>query len=307
MYEEFYGLKEKPFNLTPDPKYVFFSANFKEALDHLLYVIKQREGFAVLTGDIGRGKTTLCRTLLKTLDKKVKTALIFNPLLSELDLLRAINEDFGIHAEANSKKELIDALNAFLLEQLSANGNAILIIDEAQTLSPPLLEQLRILSNLETEKEKLLQIILVGQPELISKLQFPALRQLNQRISIRTSLRPLTSREVQQYIYHRLVIAGDRGNVRFTRGAARKVYKFSRGVPRLINLACDRALLAGYVKSSPRITSSMVQEGIQSLGNYKEEWQNKNPFLRHGLFPAAIIGLLLIILALILSIKWWPS
>ncbi len=304
MYEEFYGLKEKPFSLTPDPKYVFFSKNFKEALDHILYAINQREGFVVLTGDIGRGKTTLCRTLLQSMDEKAKTALIFNPLLSELELLQAINQDFGIRADANSKKELIDALNAFLLEQLSADGHAILIIDEAQNLSLPLLEQLRILSNLETDKEKLLQIILVGQLELIPKLQLPTLRQLNQRISIRARLEPLTLKEAQQYIHHRLVIAGDRGNITFTRGALRKIYKFSRGVPRLINLVCDRALLAGYVKMSPKITPGMVKEGIRSLGENKQVIKKERSFFHVSFFPLIVLGLLLLVLALILYQKW---
>lgn len=304
MYEEFFGLKEKPFSLTPDPKYVFFSKNFKEALDLLIYAIKQREGFIVLTGDIGTGKTTLCRTLVDSMNEKVKIALVFNPLLSELELLRAINEDFGIRADRNSKKELIDDLNNFLLDQLSADGNAVLIIDEAQNLSLPLLEQLRLLSNLETDREKLLQIILVGQLELIPKLQFPALRQLNQRISVRSQLQPLTFKETQQYIHQRLIVAGNRGNITFTPGAVRKIYRFSRGIPRLINLAGDRALLAGYVKTSPNITSRMVKEGVRSLGEYEPQIHPPRPFLRSNFLSLTLLGLLLLILALILSGKW---
>lgn len=303
MYEEFYGFHEKPFSLTPDPKYVFFSRNFKEALDHILYAIRQREGFVTLTGDIGKGKTTLCRTLLQSLDEKTKTAMIFNPLLSELELLQGINQDFGIRFDAHSKKELIDELNTFLLNQLPADGNAVLIIDEAQNLSMPVLEQLRILSNLETDKKKLLQIVLVGQLELMAKLKFPALRQLNQRISIRATLQPLIFKETGQYINHRLIIAGSRGSVTFTRPAVRKIYQFAQGTPRLINLACDRALLAGYVNMSSKITRRMVKEGIMSLG--ENGFKPKKPsFLDVRPSSVVALGLLMLILALLLYGKW---
>ena len=184
MYEDFYGLKEKPFSLTPDPRFLYLSESHRFALDHLIYGITQREGFMLITGDVGTGKTTICRTLLERLDEQTRTALILNPQMSETELLLSILSEFGITFSSNSKKEIIDRLNQFLLDQLASGGGAVLIIDEAQNLSLPVLEQIRLLSNLETEKEKLLQIILVGQPELRDKLNLPVLRQLNQRLSL---------------------------------------------------------------------------------------------------------------------------
>jgi len=197
MYEEFYGLKEKPFNLTPDPRFFFLSENHREAFEHLLYGIREKEGFILLTGEVGTGKTTLCRALLNKFGSNATdSALIFNPMLSEQELLQCILSDFGVQSSATTKKELLDELNQFLLRQQTLNRNSVLIIDEAQNLALPVLEEIRILSNLETEKEKLLQIILIGQIELKEKLSLPRLRQLNQRISIRYHLRPLGSDEI---------------------------------------------------------------------------------------------------------------
>ncbi|MGB7574554.1 MAG: AAA family ATPase, partial [Thermodesulfobacteriota bacterium] len=208
MYQLFYGLREKPFVLTPDPQFLFLSESHRTAIESLLYGIQQKEGFMVITGDIGTGKTTICRAFLERLDKNVKTAVIFNSFLTEEELLESILHDFGFSSKGRTKKERIDALNKILIYFLSHGKNAVLIIDEAQNLSIPVLEQIRMLSNLETEKEKLLQIILVGQLELDQKLRSTGLKQLNQRIAVRHYLLPLTQTETESYIYQRLMVAG---------------------------------------------------------------------------------------------------
>ena len=265
MYQEFYGLREKPFSLTPDPQFLFLSESHRTAIDSLLYGIDQREGFIVITGDIGTGKTTICRAVLEKMDKNVKTAVIFNSLLSERELLESILQDFGLPSRGRSKKELIDELNKFLLDQLSRGGNVALLIDEAQNLSIPVLEQIRMLSNLETEKEKMLQIVLVGQPELDQKLQIPQLKQLNQRIGIRHRLLPLNRQETEYYINQRLTVAGGHGRIIFSRSALKEIYRFSKGIPRLINLICDRALLGGFVEQAFEINRKMVRRARKNL------------------------------------------
>ncbi len=307
MYEQYFGLKEKPFSLTPDPRFLFLSADHKGALDHLLYGIKRREGFLAITGDIGTGKTTICRTLLERLDPGVQTALILNPLLSEREILSAILEDFGItYPGQPPRKTLIDLLNLFLLDQAKSGGGAILIIDEAQNLAPNVLEQIRILSNLETDQEKLLQIILVGQRELRDKLESKALRQLNQRISVRYHLAPLSPEETIRYIEHRLTVAGAKGGIEFTPGAYQAIYHFSRGVPRLINLIADRALLAGYVAGSTCITKEMVSEGRQSIaGNGTKTWPSFRHAMRQYLrAPVLALGLSFLFGVLFTALLW---
>jgi general secretion pathway protein A len=265
MYESFYGFKEKPFTLTPDPRYFYPSRAHREALDHLLYGIREREGFIVITGDVGTGKTTLCRAILQQLEEGTSTAVILNPVLSEDELLRAVLRDFGLTGDGRTKYELIDELNEFLMRTIVAGKRAVLIIDEAQNLSFKLLEQIRLLSNLETERDKLIQIILVGQLGLVRHLASQELKQLNQRVSVRYKLRPLTYQETCQYVYHRLMVAGGTTGVSFAPGALRAIYEYSSGIPRLINLATDRALLQGYADQTREISKRGAAAGIQSL------------------------------------------
>ncbi|HEU4936670.1 MAG TPA: AAA family ATPase [Vicinamibacterales bacterium] len=274
MHEEYFGFSEKPFSLTPDPKYLYKSETHANAFDLLQYAIRRREGFVVVTGDIGTGKTTLCRALLDELDRKTFTALVLNPFLSEEDLLRLVLQDFGVVSREEikrgrlagvSKQELIDTLNEFLLSLLPLGAGALLIIDEAQNLPRPVLEQIRVLSNLETNKEKLLQIVLVGQLNLKDLLRSSDLRQLDQRVSIRYELRPLTPEETSAYIAHRLTIAGGGVAVSFAPKAIDLVHKFTGGIPRLINLICDRALLGGYSARTNRITPEMVKTAAAGL------------------------------------------
>jgi general secretion pathway protein A len=258
MYLEFYGLSESPFNLTPDANFLYPSKVHREVLAHLLYGVNSRKGFIMVTGEVGSGKTTICRALLKKLGPNTDVALVLNSFLSEEELLKTVNEDLGISATGKTKKELIDELNDFLLQQRMKGRNVVLIIDEAQNLSFPVLEQIRMLSNLETEKEKLLQIVLVGQPELRRLIGSPRLRQLSQRITVRHHITPLTRDETIQYIYHRLKVAGASENIVFANGALNEIYRFSRGIPRMINVICDQALLSGYVANSMRIDRKMI-------------------------------------------------
>jgi len=269
MYEAFYGLREKPFNLTPDPKYLYLSDKHKEAFAHLLFGIKNHTGFVMVTGEIGTGKTTICRNLLNQLDPDTELAFVFNPSLNPVELLKRINSEFGIPSDADNVLELTDALNAHLLDAAAKNKSCVLVIDEAQNLTPPVLEQIRLLSNLETETEKLLQIILIGQPELLERLQLKELRQLNQRITARYHLKPLNEQETLQYIAYRLHVAGGRRKVQFARSAVRAVYKQSGGTPRVINAICDRALLIGYTKETHIITANLVRRAAREIRGEK--------------------------------------
>jgi general secretion pathway protein A len=266
MYEPYYGFAEKPFSLTPDPKYLYRSESHANAFDLLQYAIDRREGFVVITGDIGTGKTTLCRALLEHTDKKTFTALLLNPFLSEEDLLRSILQDLGVITRGEermggrqpSKQDLINTLYDFLLSLIPLGARAVLIVDEAQNLPLRILEQIRILSNLETDKEKLLQIILVGQLNLLDLVRSPELRQLDQRVSIRYQLKPLTEEETGAYVTHRLAIANASRPVMFTGTALKVIYQYSAGIPRLINMLCDRALLGGYSAQTTRIDERLV-------------------------------------------------
>ncbi|MGQ9618836.1 MAG: ExeA family protein [Candidatus Aminicenantia bacterium] len=272
MYEAFYGFKENPFSITPDPKYFFFSKDHEEALSHIIFAINQGEGFIVLIGGIGTGKTTISRLLIERLRNFLYTSLILNPFLTETELLGSILWDFNLIPAGNTKKELIDQLNKFLLNEVAPSGKrAVVIIDEAQNLSLEVMEQIRLLSNLETDKEKLLQILLIGQEELAKKLTEHRLRQLNGRITTRYFLSPLQKKEIKDYIQHRLKIANPSVNVYFTKDAIKEIYKFSKGVPRLINMLCDRALLAGFVKNTSKIDRNMVIKARKSLVGEKEK------------------------------------
>jgi len=305
MYEQFYGLKERPFSLSPDPKFFYLSEGHREAIEHLHYALIQKEGFVLLTGDIGTGKTTICRVLLEKYQKEYKVAFVVNPMLSEEELLKYIVQDFGIISSGHTKKELIDDLNKFLLEQLTLGISCILIIDEAQNLPLELLEQIRILSNLETEKEKLLQIILIGQAELNIKLS--QLEQLNQRISVRYYLKPLKYKEVTSYIYHRLTVAGASGGITFTKGAMKQIFKFSKGIPRLINLICDRALLAGYTSKTTRITKALVNRAAKSLGKEGEIIYASPTFFKRKIVMALAMASFLLGVALSFTFHDWLS
>jgi general secretion pathway protein A len=274
MYEDYYGFSEKPFSLTPDPKYLYKSESHASAFDLLQYAIRRREGFMVVTGDIGTGKTTLCRAILEQLDRRTFTALVLNPFISEEDLLRLILQDFGVVSRDEikrgrlagvTKQALIDTMNEFLLSLLPLRASAVLIIDEAQNLPRHVLEQIRILSNLETDKEKLLQIVLVGQSNLRDVLRSPDLRQLDQRVAIRYELEPLTADETAAYVAHRLAIAGGGAAVTFTPKALDLVHRCTRGIPRLINLVCDRALLGAYSERATRITPEMLRKAAATL------------------------------------------
>lgn len=269
MYKDFYHLQEDPFNVTADPGFFFSSSRHLEAFSHLVYGIQQRKGILLITGEIGTGKTTLCRILLNRLDKNVKTALILNPSFSAIQLLQIIVRDLGIEGGLKNKFALINALNHFLLQQTSQGNNVVIIIDEAQNLGVRQLEQIRLLSNLETEKEKLLQIILVGQPELDEKLRLSSLRQLNQRITVRYHMMPLNRDEVEAYINHRLNVAQNSGSpknkIHFTDKAVDLIYENSQGTPRMINILCDRALLAGYIAETFTIDENVIQRSVEEV------------------------------------------
>lgn len=265
MYLEYYGLTEPPFDITPNPRFLFFSAKHREAFNHLLYGIKERKGFVQLTGEVGAGKTTLCRSLLSQLGKNFETALILNPVLDADQLVKAIAMEFGLNVKGMDRLETVAAMNEFLLGLADRQKDAVLIIDEAQDLTNELLEQVRLLSNLETYDRKLLQIVLMGQPELRDRLNDHRLRQLRQRITVRYHLRPLTFKEVGEYIRHRLDVSGAKGAPYFTSPALWRIFRYSSGIPRLINAVCDKCCLAGFVQQRDAIDFKMVGLAIREL------------------------------------------
>ncbi len=266
MYLDFHGFREKPFSLTPDPRFVFLSKNHKEAFAHLLYGINNRAGFILLTGEVGSGKTTVLRTLLGQLDPdRYRTALIFNPCLSPAELLQSINREFGIPADASNNSGFLDHLNQFLLQQNTEGRTVVLVIDEAQDLEASVLEQIRLISNLETDREKLIQIVLAGQPEFVQILKKNEMRQLSQRINVRYHLQVMDFQDTVHYISHRLSVAGGRGEVIFSRRALKQIFRYSKGLPRLVNAACDRMLLAGYARDTAKIDSRVAAAGIKDM------------------------------------------
>lgn len=265
MYERFFGLSDAPFRLTPDPRYLFQSKKHAEALAHLKLGLSE-SGFVCITGDVGTGKTTLLRTFLAQLGDEVRAAYVFNPALSSLELLQTICAEFGVPARSTSPKELIDALNAHLLAERAAGRRCVVVVDEAQALGVEVLEQLRLLSNLETTTEKLLRIILVGQPQLRRLLLHPELVQLNQRITLRWHMGPLERTETASYVRHRLAVAGGfESRQLFTNPALAAVHRFSGGVPRLINMIAHRSLLAAFAAEQPRVTAALVRRARREL------------------------------------------
>ena len=265
MYLDFYGLKENPFNITPDPRFLYMSAHHKEAYDHVMYGIRQRKGFIELTGEVGSGKTTLCRSILSDIGRSMATALIVNPSLTETQLMRSMLSDFGVEVSGRDRLAYIQALNDFLLERHHQGANVVLFVDEAQNLSPQAMEQVRMLSNLETDQHKLIQMVLCGQPELKKRLARSDLRQLRQRITVRYHLLPLTREDVVHYIDHRLRVAGCNGGVFFDSSAVSELYKHSHGGPRVINAVCDNALLAGYVAQTRTIDGNCIKKAIRQI------------------------------------------
>lgn len=278
MYNKFFGLAEAPFNITPDSRFLFLSQRHREALGALVYGVRERKGFILLTGEIGAGKTTICRALIHELRADdVRLAVILNPGLSELELLKAINDEFQIPSFYDTKKGLVDALNNFLIKEHQAGHNVVLIIDEAQNLDPGLLEQIRMLSNLETEDAKLIQIVLIGQPELNDTLQLTQLEQLNQRITVRYHITPLSAEEMLAYVKHRLFVARAKVDVEITEAAARLAHQYTRGIPRKVNVLFDRALLACYVDGSYTIDEKIMQKAILEVSGPQRQSQAPGP------------------------------
>jgi general secretion pathway protein A len=265
VYLDYYGLSEAPFDITPNPRFLFYSAKHREAFNHLLYGIRERKGFVQLTGEVGAGKTTLCRAMLEQLQGNYATALILNPVMSADELMKAIAIEFGLPVNGLDRLDTIAVINQFLLQQVERRQETVLIIDEAQDLTDELLEQVRLLSNLETDNRKLLQIVLMGQPELRDRLNNPRLKQLRQRITVRYHLPPLSRDEVSRYIQHRLEVSGAKGAPYFTQPALWRVYNYSQGIPRLVNAICDKALLAGFVNQREKIDFGMVGRAVQEL------------------------------------------
>lgn len=290
MYEEFFGLNGRPFSLTPNPRFVFYSARYRDAEDGLLYGIARKEGFMVLTGAPGTGKTTLCRDLLRKLDRdKHRSALLFNPFLSGTEMLQALLTEFDVPFSPTAQRaDLHNILNQFLLDQLREGRVCVAIFDEAQHLSSEFLEQIRVLSNLETADEKLIQIVLVGQPELLSRISAPGMSQLNQRVSVKCRLAHLNQEETKRYIQHRLEVAGARGRVEFTGSGMKRVFKASHGIPRRINAICDQAMLAAYVEQTRRIEVRHVDQAVKSLnGDDADHSAIQTSFWRRLFRPAA--------------------
>jgi len=266
MYEKFYGFKEKPFNITPDPRFLYFSETHKEALAYLRYAIKEGKGFSVITGEVGTGKTTLVHTLLNELDGTVRTAYIFNPVMGPEDFLNYICEDLGLKSDGvRSHGQSLTSLHNFLLSCYIENKRVFLIIDEAQSLDTKLLEEVRLLTNLETSTNKLLHVILLGQPELNKTLADERFRALKQRVTIRFNLNTLNLADTKEYILHRLKKAGARNLSVFNESAINEIYKYSKGIPRVINIVCDNALVTGYSREESRIGKPIIQEVIKDL------------------------------------------
>ncbi len=304
MYRKHFGLKKTPFSIAPDPRYLYMSRQHKEALAHLLYGLQSDGGFVLLTGDVGTGKTTICRRLLERLTKKCIVAFIIHPTLSVGELLATVCDEFRIsYPKKAGVKELVDRLNAFLLEAHADRKKAILIIDEAQNLSREVLEQIRLLTNLETNERKLLQIILIGQPELRDKLARPEMKQLAQRIIARCHLGPLSKTEVAAYVSFRLSIAGTNAEL-FSPGSLKQLYRASGGIPRVMNTICDRALLGAYVQRLPSVDkATLLKAAREVLGLQPEEGGSKR---KKAELAAAFVVLLAAALLMYQLVRFYP-
>jgi general secretion pathway protein A len=296
LYEAWYGFTEKPFNLTPDPKYLYLSQRHAEAFAHLEFGHRERGGFILITGEVGTGKTTLARYFLSQLSPETHTAVVLYPALTAAELLQSILDDLHVEPEGSTLKSLVDTLHRFLLEARAAGRNVVLLIDESQDLSAEVLEQIRLISNLETDTEKLIQIVLMGQSELRDLLARHELRQLAQRITARYHLSPLSLGDTESYIKHRIRVAGGEGKVGFTSDALRTIHRLSEGVPRLINLVCDRALLAGYVEGHRTIHAKLAQQAAAEVAGDRPA---RGLRWRHGLIATALtVGLAVVAFAL---------
>ena len=274
MYEQYFGLKEKPFNITPDPVYFYPSHRHKEALDSLVYAINDRRGFVIITGEIGAGKTITCRTLLTKLERGTKVAVITNTHLTNKQLIMNVLEEFEVQYEKGDKFNLLKQLNDYLIEQHSLDNNVVLIIDEAQNLSRTTLEEVRMLSNLETEKAKLIQIVLMGQPELKDKLRLKSLAQLRQRVSIHYHIGPLSIEDTAEYIRFRLAQANANGIAKddlFSLDSISLLYQYSEGIPRLINIICDNALLTAYAHDCRTVTPDIIQDAVKDNNIFEKK------------------------------------
>ena len=296
MYETFFGLDEPPFRLTPDPRYLFLSGRHREALGHLTFGIRDGAGFVAITGEIGAGKTTILRSILREADAQTQYAYVMNPVLTGVELLQEINHELGIQ-EQGGRRELLGVLNEYLLAQRAAGRQVVIVVDEAQALDGGILEQLRMLSNFETETSKLLQIVLVGQPELRDLLARPELTQLNQRITVRFHLTALDRAETAEYVRHRLAVAsGGMGREVFTAGALKRIHEHARGLPRLINQLCHRALLVAFAADRSRVTRRLVDQAARELGDSLGVRTSRNGArMRGGWVAAAGVGLALIV------------
>ena len=266
MYEEFFHLRKKPFELVPNPDFLYLSGTHKKAMVYIDYGLSEKAGFILLTGEVGSGKTTLIRNFIRKLDGTVTLSKVFNTKVNAEQLISMINEDFGIDSAGKGKVQLLKELYAFLIGEYEKGRHALLVMDEAQNFTPELLEEVRMLSNLETDDSKLLQIILVGQPELRSILSLPDLRQLRQRISIACHLSPLTRAETEEYVFHRLEVAGNRDAVTFSPEAMNAVYVYSKGIPRLVNILCNFLMLTAFTEQTREVTVDMVHDIAGGVG-----------------------------------------
>jgi len=300
MYEQFYGLKENPFNVTPNPEYIYLGQNHREALAQLLYGVRERKGFIVITGEVGTGKTTLIHYLLEKMNgSRTRTAFLFNPKLSVDDFIQYILKDLGVRVQGRTKGECLHNLHGYLLQAYQRDERVVLIVDEAQGLKPELLEEIRLLSNLETSRSKLIQIVLLGQPELDRTLSQPGFRQLRQRINLRYRLSPLSEKETREYIGKRLKIAGAKEPL-FTEKAIKEIYLKSGGIPRLINILCDNALLNGYALDQRRVDKGSVREAAKDLK------LRKRPY---GVLTLLVVGISITVgVLLFVYLQWgWAS